>query len=77
MRESVVDRLNRELAIRDIEALADEYAALLARTHPHQGVAGWLAHLRRQIDGIRDVQDATELLSDILEALDEDGVSAT
>ena len=72
-RESLVARANREIAIREIQDLADDYVALLARTHPYRSTSEWRAYLGRQIHAIRDLADATELLALMLEALDEDG----
>lgn len=73
IRESVVDRAHREIAIREIQDLADDYTELLARTHPHLSATEWRAYLGRQIHAIRDRADASELLALMLEALDADG----
>jgi hypothetical protein len=70
-RELPLEKLQRDLVLRDIEAAFDDYVALLARTRPGPGTKGWRTRIRQRVDGLRDVQAAAGMLSSMLEALDE------
>ena len=69
-RPTLVEKLEFELAVRDIESVLDPYVALLATTRPGPGTNGWRRRLRQRVDGLRGLEDASAMLSELLEALD-------
>ena len=70
-RELPLEKLQRDLVLRDIWEAFDAYVALLARTRPGPGTNGWRARVRWRIDHLQGVQQAAEMLETMLSALDE------
>jgi hypothetical protein len=70
-RELPLERLQRELVVRDIEEAADDYIRLMVRTRPARGTRGWRSLVRHRIDGLATLEDATEMLEGMLGALDD------
>jgi hypothetical protein len=70
-RELPLERAQRELVVRDIEAAFDDYVRLMVRLRPARGTRGWRSLVRHRIDGLATLEDSTEMLESMLEALDE------